>query len=885
MSMMSSIFKENGDHHQTAAETALGISTTSSNKDSTIITARNNTICLPSEDYVVQSWKITSGSPVRAGDKVAVAVRRTNEDFLLSSNSSTTTATADNSSPTSAAAATGTISLKRPKKRRRPGAAAIHLETAPDGPPHENANTLPRQDSVPHDEPPTTSNKTRLFPQQHPHHDAITLIAPADGLLRIVPDEKRSGDVIVGYVEPCQHPQILMGMCTVCGVAIAATFQSESSINNSNNTVYGSNGNRRFLPDMTTTTSNGNNNGGGDSNTTFNRSNVTVSGGITMMVSEEEGQQIAQQTAQRLLKQKKLSLVLDLDHTLVHATYDARARAHLLRRDDVRTVVLPIFENITHPSQRQAWTWHYIKLRPHVKEFLESVMPMYEIGVYTAGTRQYAEQITMILSRHVVGATMDQPELEGLRHRVAQMERELLQHNAASRDDSTPQQDAPEEDSKMPAKTNQQANGVAAVDEVHDNAEISANVDDTTNDATVISIAQNKVENGPEDNQRNEPPSRTRKHVTFNPLENVGEAAANPDAQDQFENIEHDDIDGVAHAVGPAVAEHDEEDDDMTHRKRVRFGEPGQNSWYNNANDQGPLDDDSDAARGGCKPRKRVSFGEPPESNRSDQVNPVLLEELRQQLAEAERLELAASKLRQQLFGSRIVSRTDVTDLGKDVKSLRRIFPCGGSMAVVVDDREDVWANALDNASGRKGEPPENLLMVRPYHWKPFLGFADVNNAAGTDLSASSSSTASSSSSADAQDCNAAGSEDADHQLLWTRDILQRLHHKYFHTKKASDYQDVATILRSMRGKVLKHTKLVLSALVPLRKQNRSASLTSPRPPVIRIAESLGAKVCENTELVWNDLIKKRRSLFVARSANTIFICSFLRWWILWMRP
>ena len=53
---------------------------------------------------------------------------------------------------------------------------------------------------------------------------------------------------------------------------------------------------------------------------------------------------------------------------------------------------------------------------------------------------------------------------------------------------------------------------------------------------------------------------------------------------------------------------------------------------------------------------------------------------LRTELEEAEKLEIAAVELRRKLFGSRIVSRTDVGDLGKDVKSLKRVFPCGGVM-------------------------------------------------------------------------------------------------------------------------------------------------------------------------------------------------------------
>lgn len=46
-----------------------------------------------------------------------------------------------------------------------------------------------------------------------------------------------------------------------------------------------------------------------------------------------------------------------------------------------------------------------------------------------------------------------------------------------------------------------------------------------------------------------------------------------------------------------------------------------------------------------------------------------------------------------------------------------------------------MWANANNNVTGRPGEPPENLLLVKPYHWRPFMGYADVNNASGIDLS------------------------------------------------------------------------------------------------------------------------------------------------------
>lgn len=238
----------------------------------------------------------------------------------------------------------------------------------------------------------------------------------------------------------------------------------------------------------------------------------------------------------------------------------------------------------------------------------------------------------------------------------------------------------------------------------------------------------------------------------------------------------------------------------------------------NNDNDKATISSDKDSSN-----KKRVSFGEPPQDTKTDEMTPERLEELKKELQEAEKLEQKALEVRQQLFGSRIVSRTDVEDLGRDVKSLERIFPCGGTMAVIVDDREDVWANAPDN-SKPKGEPPENLLLIRPYHWKPFLGFADVNNAAGEDISGESITT----------------EDEDDDALLWTLDVLKRMHLRFYAIKENGNSDiTVPPLLREMRQEVLQGCTLVFSGLIPLHEQNRRF----PRPNVVRYGESLAARV------------------------------------------
>jgi RNA polymerase II subunit A-like phosphatase len=608
-------------------------------------------VCLPGDSFVVQQWLVRNGSAVRRGEKVAIAVQK------------------GTAAPTSVQPPT-TVKHKRPNKRKRGQAV----------PKEESKSTESSADTA--IKPSATSISAYLPPT--PQHTTIT--APSGGIIRISPLPENP--LAIASIEPCPHPAIMSGLCAVCGASIQpqpfqATFTSSNSTatNNSNNTM----------------------------------SQVTVSGGVTMTISETEARQMSLQTSSRLMGERKLSLVLDLDHTLVHATSDARAQSHHAAREDVRTLILPIQMNA-----QTLWMQHFVKLRPHVEEFLTSLQSTYEISVYTAGTRIYAEHVCMLLSRTIVGATLDEAELQHLRHGVASAEYKIAQKEAnflkAKKDLNS------NDDDSIPSK-------LSTANEGNDSESAA-----TTNGTTTKS-----------DKDTAEPPPPKKK-------------------------------------------------------------------------------------------KKKVSFGEPPEETKTDEMTSEKLQQLQQLLQEAEALEQKALDLRQEIFASRIVSRTDVGDLGRDVKSLERIFPCGGSMALIVDDREDVWANAQDN-SKRQGEPPDNLLLIRPYHWKPFLGFADVNNAAGEDISGESTTT----------------EDENDVALMWTRDILERMHSKFYAAVEKNDNGSNITVprlIRDMRTQVLKGCTLVFSGLIPLYQQNQTSQF--PRPAVVRYGESLGATVrvvCRNESI------------------------------------
>lgn len=649
-------------------------------------------VLLPNDEYCVQSWKVEAGTAVRVGQTIAIACRK-----------DSATAKPENST------ATTTISSahKRPNRRRKISPAATALPTADQ---NDNKSKAPSTVLT------TTSLQQRLVEklgsekkekssdqqdQQKPsnsvnpiasskNNETTPILATADGLLRVSKNPHSAlGETqkkrAIAYIEECLHPGFLDGLCFVCGF---------SMIKEDNDNILDHHCNSA---DATST------------NVVDPTVQVTVSGGVTMTVSEREGRQIAQQDSERLLKQRKLSLVLDLDHTLVHATSDHRARQYV-NHDEVRTLRLPLWEGMPPPSQYPhtiSWMQHYVKFRPNLKELLESVQPTYELTVYTAGTRQYAEEITIVLCRHLVGSRRDVEDLERLRYEVAMAAAEYAKHDSL--------------------------NGCSLENGINHGDDKKRKVDELSGGTDS------------DENDGSGEPAKKRKKVSFGPVPYVDNETANA------ENL------------------------------------------------------------------------------KSDHISLQQLEELRTELRDAEELEKKAWELRAKIFGSRVVSRTDVGDLGRDVKSLKRIFPCGGTMAAVVDDREDVWANAADNSDDTiKGEPPDNLLLVRPYHWSPFHGFADVNNASGVDLCGTG------------PGGGAGPDEETDVQLIWTKRILEELHRRYYEQNE-ENRRTVPEILSQMRSEVLRGSSLVLSGLVPLHKKTITAN--TPRPPIVRYAESLGSTV------------------------------------------
>ncbi|CAG9324329.1 unnamed protein product [Blepharisma stoltei] len=103
--------------------------------------------------------------------------------------------------------------------------------------------------------------------------------------------------------------------------------------------------------------------------------------GRNLKFNEDLAVALEHKKKQKLLKEKKLLLVLDLDHTLLHTIKGSSAKPniHQINIDGI------VFST---------------RLRPHLDFFLENLKDKYEFFVYTKGSRKYAHQMMKLIDPH-----------------------------------------------------------------------------------------------------------------------------------------------------------------------------------------------------------------------------------------------------------------------------------------------------------------------------------------------------------------------------------------------------------------------------------------------------------------------------------------------------
>ncbi|XP_072008489.1 RNA polymerase II subunit A C-terminal domain phosphatase isoform X2 [Engystomops pustulosus] len=158
----------------------------------------------------------------------------------------------------------------------------------------------------------------------------------------------------------CNHPVVMKGLCAECGQDLTQ-LQSKNG--------------KQQVPLSTATVS-------------------MVHSVPELMVSSEQAEQLGREDQHRLHRNKKLVLMVDLDQTLIHTT--EQHCQHMSRK------------GIFHFQLGRGEPMLHTRLRPHCKEFLEKIAKLYELHVFTFGSRLYA---------HTIAGFLD-PEKKLFSHRI-----------------------------------------------------------------------------------------------------------------------------------------------------------------------------------------------------------------------------------------------------------------------------------------------------------------------------------------------------------------------------------------------------------------------------------------------------------------------------------
>jgi RNA polymerase II subunit A-like phosphatase len=119
-----------------------------------------------------------------------------------------------------------------------------------------------------------------------------------------------------------------------------------------------------------------------------------------LLVSHKEAVAAEEDAKKRLLSARKLTLIVDLDQTVIHTTCERtiaewKNDPENPNHDAVKDV--EGFQLADDNVSNVAANWYYVKMRPGLKDFFDRVSKLYEMHVYTMATRAYAQAVAKII--------------------------------------------------------------------------------------------------------------------------------------------------------------------------------------------------------------------------------------------------------------------------------------------------------------------------------------------------------------------------------------------------------------------------------------------------------------------------------------------------------
>ncbi|XP_076622872.1 RNA polymerase II subunit A C-terminal domain phosphatase Fcp1 isoform X1 [Colletes latitarsis] len=166
----------------------------------------------------------------------------------------------------------------------------------------------------------------------------------------------KEGDIIqpgqlIMTLEGCRHPTVMKDLCAECGVDLRVEGIGKES-----------------------------------ESTKISQASVPMVHSVPeLKVCPELAEKIGKEDEKRLLNDRKLALLVDLDQTIVHTTNDN---------------IPPNMKDVYHyqlygPNS----PWYHTRLRPNTRHFLSEMSRLYELHICTFGARNYAHTVAALLDK------------------------------------------------------------------------------------------------------------------------------------------------------------------------------------------------------------------------------------------------------------------------------------------------------------------------------------------------------------------------------------------------------------------------------------------------------------------------------------------------------
>ena len=119
-----------------------------------------------------------------------------------------------------------------------------------------------------------------------------------------------------------------------------------------------------------------------------------IHGSSQLKVTAAEAQRVELGSTQSLLQRRKLSLVVDLDQTILHASIDPVVSAWMADKGHPNHDAVKDVHRFFLPDSPVEY---FLKLRRGLAQFLLQMKELYELHIYTMGTKSYATQVVRII--------------------------------------------------------------------------------------------------------------------------------------------------------------------------------------------------------------------------------------------------------------------------------------------------------------------------------------------------------------------------------------------------------------------------------------------------------------------------------------------------------